>query len=154
MNTKQEQLEALNKRIKDCTLCELRETATAPVCGIGSLGAKFFLIGEAPGKTEDKMGVPFVGLAGKRLNQLLEVGKISTNICYFSNVCRCRPPANRVPKKKEIRACLKWLWEEIEIIQPSFVVTLGATPLSLFTDVGIKQLHGCELEVEIEDAKV
>jgi len=144
-------LEALAKQILACSACELRMGATAPVVGCGEIGAKFMLIGEAPGREEDKAGIPFIGDAGKRLDQLLELAGIDKNDCYFTNVCRCRPPQNRDPRKKEIQVCQKWLEQEIRLVKPETIITLGRVPLSLFCPYGIKQMHGCVLSAEIPD---
>jgi DNA polymerase-1 len=110
--------------------------------GNGELGAKYFIIGEAPGANEDKEGIPFVGQAGKRLDKLLKLANIDINSCYLTNVCKCRPPDNRVPRKQERIACYPWLKQELEIIKPEVIITLGSTPLSLFSDQGVKQMHG------------
>lgn len=110
--------------------------------GLGEVGAKYMIIGEAPGRDEDCLGVPFVGLAGKRLDKLLGAAGISLNDCYITNVCRCRPPSNRTPKKVEVRACSSYLLEEIRLVQPQQIITLGSTPLSLFCPYGIRQMHG------------
>ena len=142
-------LNQIADEIKACMMCPLREGATQPVPGYGNPQAKYVLIGEAPGRDEDKAGMPFVGLAGKRLNTLLALGNISQNDCYFTNVCRCRPPDNRTPRKNEVRACSPYLYQELEEIQPEYIVTLGATPLKLFTETGVSQLHGTMFEVEI-----
>jgi len=141
----------LNTRILSCSRCELRENSTCPVPGIGSLDADYFLIGEAPGREEDEAGIPFIGMAGQRLDQLIELAGIDKNKCYFSNVCRCRPPKNRDPRKKEIKACKEFLMEEIRIIKPQTLITLGATPLGLFSSYGVGQLHGTSFEFEMED---
>ena len=141
----------LNKRVIQCTKCSLRESATAPVPGIGKVGAKYFIIGESPGEQEDKQGIPFIGLAGKRLNELLALAGIDQNDCYITNICRCRPPENRQPRKTEIRTCQPFLMEEIALIKPQYIITLGAIPLSLFSTLGIKQLHGTMQEIEIEE---
>ena len=145
-------LDQLERDIKACSRCLLRETATAPVPGIGNIGAKYLLIGESPGANEDKAGMPFVGLAGKRLNQLLELAHISQEECYLTNVCRCRPPTNRTPRKAEIKSCLPFLWREIRLVKPQVVVTLGSIPLSLFSPYGVRQLHGTQFEWEMPDA--
>ena len=148
----EDSLEQITKELAHCRRCELRVTATKPVPGIGEIGAKYFIIGEAPGKDEDEAGVPFIGAAGRRLDKLIELAGIDPSECYFSNVCRCRPPANRTPRKKEIGACVEFLWWEIRLVKPQYVITLGATPLVLFTKSGgIGQLHGTRLEVEIPD---
>ena len=144
-------LEALAEEIKACTKCPLREGVNAPVPGFGSITAKYILIGEAPGKNEDREGVPFIGMAGKRLNQLVDISPIDINDCYLTNVCRCRPEGNRNPRKAEIRSCVSYLWREIRLIKPQMVVTLGAIPLSLFSPNGVKSTHGTFLEAEIPD---
>ena len=148
---KPHQLQQIKAQIKECSRCPLRETATRPVPGLGNPDAKYILIGEAPGSNEDKAGIPFVGQAGKRLNQLIELGKIDINQCYLTNVCRCRPPGNRQPRKPEVKACVDYLWQEIRIIRPSTIITLGATPLKLFSDSGVSQLHGSMFEFEVKD---
>ena len=142
-------LEALKKRIITCGACVLRESCTAPVLGCGSIGAKYMIIGEAPGREEDHVGFPFVGKSGQRLDKLLEVGHIDIADCYLTNVCRCRPPKNRTPKKKEIGACNGFLMEEIRVVNPTYIITLGAVPLSLFSSYGISQMHGTMFEVEV-----
>ena len=143
-------LNLISQDILQCQRCELRMNATRPVCGHGSLGAKYFLIGEAPGSQEDVEGVPFVGQAGRRLDKLLALAGIDINDCFLSNVCRCRPPSNRTPKKKEIKACVEFLWREIRLVKPETLITLGATPLGLFTQSGgVSQLHGTSFEWEM-----
>ena len=142
-------LDQLTLDILSCQRCELRQSATCPVPGFGNIGAKYFLLGEAPGASEDEAGVPFVGQAGHRLDKLLELAGITLNDCYLSNVCRCRPPANRDPKKKEIRACVGFLWREIKLVAPQYLITLGSVPLSLFCPYGIRQTHGTQMEVEV-----
>ena len=148
-----DKLELLAEKIKLCINCPLREGATQPVPGIGEIGAKYMLIGEAPGAEEDRSGMPFVGSAGKKLNQLLELAGISQGDCYFTNVCRCRPPSNRTPKKAEIRSCTPFLEEEIQVVRPEYIITLGATPLSLFSPNGIRQMHGTLFSYEFKEKK-
>lgn len=143
-------LEILAKQIKECTRCALRVGATQTVCGCGVVGAKYMIIGEAPGKQEDTTGIPFVGLAGKRLDKLIGLAGISLNDCYVTNVVKCRPPANRTPRKPERLACYPWLLSELSIIKPKNIICLGATPTSLFSDQGIRQLHGTMEERELE----
>ena len=146
-----DKLEQLAKGVKACTNCELRMNATRPVPGIGEVGSNYFLIGEAPGANEDKVGIPFIGDAGKKLDQLLELAGIDRNDCYFTNVCKCRPPSNRDPRKGEIKACKIWLEEEIRLVKPAYIITLGRVPLSLFSEYGVKQMHGTMFEMEVED---
>jgi len=141
----------LEKRIKACQRCPLRQEATAPVPGLLNLGSKYFLIGEAPGKEEDKYGVPFIGHAGRKLNELLELAGIDMNECSLDNIVKCRPPKNRDPRKAEIRACTPWLFEAIRLVQPENLITLGRFPLSLFSPYGIRALHGTSFVVEIPE---
>lgn len=135
-------LKELQEQIRQCAKCELRAGATHPVPGIGGVHPKFMLIGEAPGREEDLSGVPFVGAAGKKLNKLLKIAGISTNDCYLTNVCRCRPPDNRPPRKKEVKSCVPFLMQEIQLVQPQTIITLGSTPLQVFSPFGVKQMHG------------
>lgn len=152
MTEGQKLLLQLNKEVKACTRCQLRESATAPVCGLGEIGSKYLLIGETPGRHEDIEGIPFVGLSGKRLDKLIDLAGIDKNSCYLTNLCKCRPPANRNPKKAEIRSCQGFLWREIKIIKPEYIITLGSVPLSIFvTNGGVRQYHGTMFEWEMED---
>lgn len=144
-------LDQITSDIAQCQRCELRMGATCPVPGIGETGAKYFLIGEAPGREEDEEGIPFIGSAGRKLDKLLALANIDHNDCYFSNVIRCRPPANRDPKKKEIKACVEFLWREIRLVKPEYVITLGSTPLSLFCPYGVRQMHGTVLNQDVPD---
>lgn len=143
-------LEELARQVKACTKCQLREGCTAPVMGVGEVGSKYMLIGEAPGRNEDRDGMPFVGLAGKRLDQLLDLAKIDPNQCYLTNVVKCRPPSNRDPRKAEIRSCAWFLQEEIRLVKPETIITLGRIPLQLFSPYGIRQMHGTMFEYETE----
>ena len=97
------------KQVKACSRCELRAEATQPVPGIGQTHVKYMLIGEAPGQNEDELGIPFVGLSGKRLDKLVALAGINLNDCYLTNVCKCRPPKNRQPRKKEVACCVPYL---------------------------------------------
>lgn len=144
-------LAELAKQVRSCTRCELRANSTQPVMGTGIAGAKYLLLGEAPGANEDREGIPFIGLAGKRLNTLIALAGIDINECYLTNVCKCRLPKNRNPRKTEIRACSMWLDEEIRLVCPEYIITLGAVPLAVFSDYGVGQLHGTMFDVEIED---
>lgn len=144
-------LNELTDQILACTQCPLRQTATAPVPGVGEIGAKYLLIGEAPGGEEDKAGCPFVGLSGKRLDKLLALAGIDKNDCYFTNVVKCRPPRNKDPKKGELKLCSKWLLKEIELVKPQYIITLGRIPLSLFCPYGIKVMHGTMFEYEFKE---
>lgn len=128
-----------------CTRCGLAEGRTQVVFGTGAPDADLMFVGEGPGAREDEQGLPFVGRSGRLLDQLLreEVG-VDRSDCYIANVVKCRPPANRDPKPDEIAACRPWLEEQLELIDPAVVVTLGnfAAKLLLDTDTGITKLRG------------
>ncbi len=137
-------LEQLRDRAVVCTDCGLCETRTQVVFGVGDPQARLMLVGEAPGKNEDLQGEPFVGAAGQLLDQLLgEIG-IARSEVYIANVLKCRPPGNRDPRQDEIDACKGYLREQIKLIGPDVVVTLGnfATRLLLRTETGITRLRG------------
>jgi len=144
-------LEKINQDMSICQRCELRAGATAPVPAMGRLGSKYFLIGEAPGNFEDRQGMPFVGAAGKKLDTLIKLAKIDMNDIFLTNVCRCRPPENRTPTRKEILACQPFLWRELLLVKPEYIITLGATPLALFCSYGVNQTHGSQLDIYFPD---
>ena len=110
----------------DCALCRER---TFSVVGEGSINAKVMIIGEAPGQEEDRSGRPFVGSSGKKLNYMLKALGADRKLMYVTNVVKCRPPYNRVPQKKEVRNCIKWLEKEITLIGPRAIIPLGATAM-------------------------
>lgn len=137
-------LRLLEERATGCTACELSATRTTVVFGVGDPEARLMLVGEAPGKNEDLQGEPFVGAAGKLLDSLLaEIGLLRED-AYIVNVLKCRPPGNRDPRPGEIDACKGYLREQIRVIRPAVVVTLGnfATKLLLNTETGITRLRG------------
>lgn len=137
-------LEELRARIGDCTRCSLGPTRNTLVFGVGDPHARVMFIGEAPGRNEDLRGEPFVGAAGKLLDELLEHAGLTRAEVYIANVLKCRPPNNRDPLPAEIDMCTPYLREQIRIIDPEVLVTLGnfATKFVLKTDVGITQLRG------------
>ncbi len=141
--TKEEKLAKVHKKwLKKCT-CELKKTATQGVPGFGSAEAEVVFIGEAPGKTEDKEGRPFLGAAGKFLNEMLESIKLSREDIYITNVVKYRPPDNRDPLPGEVASCADWLREELEVIKPKLVVFLGRHALRhYFPDAKIGEVHG------------
>jgi len=148
-------LDELTQQILNCSRCPLRQEATAPVPGLYVPNSKYFLLGQCPGKQEDKYGTPFIGQSGKRLNKLLEVAGIDINECSLDNVVRCHPPNNRDPRKAEIKACLYWLYRAIALVKPEYIITLGAIPLKLFSPYGIRSMHGTSFEVDLpEDEEV
>ncbi len=129
----------------DCTRCGLAEGRTHVVFGMGNPHADLMLVGEGPGAEEDKQGLPFVGRSGKLLDRLMaeEMG-LSRDQCYIANVVKCRPPDNRDPKPDEIAACRPWLEQQVELISPRVIVTLGnfSSKLLLDTKTGITKLRG------------
>lgn len=127
-----------------CPRCDLSLARTNVVIGSGPMDAKILLIGEAPGKNEDKQGKPFVGAAGRVLNGVLEGAGISRDTVYITNAVKCRPPENRVPKKEEIAACSPYLKKQLEVIAPRFVVLLGKTAAETFLGrkVSMAEEHG------------
>lgn len=141
--SKEEQLTVLNARmILECP-CELRETATQAVPGEGSAQADILFVGEAPGKNEDEQGVPFVGAAGKFLSEMLATINLKREDIYITNVVKYRPPNNRDPLPDEIEACMPWLHEQIRIIEPKVIVTLGRHAMEHFIPgKKISEVHG------------
>lgn len=127
-----------------CTACRLAETRTNVVFGTGDPQARLMFVGEAPGKNEDLQGIPFVGAAGSLLDELLEGIGIDRSAVYIANVLKCRPPGNRDPQQDEIDSCKGFLREQIRMIEPDVVMTLGnfATKLLVPTQVGITRMRG------------
>ena len=123
--SKEEDMQELISRIKNCRRCDLWRSRLNPVPGEGSIDAQIFFIGEAPGYNEDKQGRPFVGRAGKILDELLDSIGIDRSEVYIANILKCRPPNNRDPSVEEIDVCVEYLNRQIEIIQPSIIVPLG-----------------------------
>ncbi len=118
-------LEEIAKQVKVCTKCKLYLTRKNAVPGEGNPNAQIMLIGEAPGANEDEEGKPFVGAAGKLLTELLSSIGLSRKDVFITNLVKCRPPNNRDPEEDEILACSPYLDEQIKIIKPKIIVTLG-----------------------------
>lgn len=127
-----------------CVACPLHQGRTHVVFGVGNPDTKLLFIGEAPGFDEDKQGEPFVGRAGKLLDQLLAEAGIPRAAIYITNTVKCRPPDNRTPEPSEIGSCASFLDRQIEIIAPKIIVTLGNVPTKalLNTTTGIVKLRG------------
>jgi uracil-DNA glycosylase family 4 len=140
-------LDVLAAEASSCVRCKLSEGRTNVVFGMGAADARLLFVGEGPGAEEDQQGLPFVGRSGKLLDQLLfeELG-IRRDVCYIANVVKCRPPGNRDPQPDEIAACRPYLEQQIELIRPAVVVTLGkfAAQVLLETNEGIGTLRGRE----------
>lgn len=136
-------LELVNE-VKACQKCPLYKNAKNAVSGDGSAKAEIMFIGEGPGEKEDEQGLPFVGAAGKLLNEMLEQIDLKREDVYIANVVKHRPPGNRDPKPEEVQACYPFLTKQIEIIKPKLIVCLGRHSLARFLpDIGpISQAHG------------
>ncbi|HTR75956.1 MAG TPA: uracil-DNA glycosylase [Solirubrobacterales bacterium] len=141
---RREELVALFEQVKGCTKCPLHETRTKAVFGAGNADADLMFVGEAPGAEEDRQGLPFVGRAGQLLNELLvEIG-LSREDVFICNVLKSRPPNNRDPLPAEISACEPYLFEQVRLIEPRVVCTLGnfATKLLTGSPTGITRVRG------------
>ena len=115
---------------KKCSLCESRNRV---VFGVGPVGAKLMLVGEAPGQHEDEKGLPFVGRSGDLLTKMLRGIGVRRKDVYVTNVLKCRPPDNRTPEQDEIDSCREYLQRQIEIVSPAILVALGATAMRCLT---------------------
>ncbi len=137
-------LEEIRAQVQACQGCPLAEGRTNVVFGDGNPEARVMFIGEAPGKNEDLQGIPFVGAAGKYLDELLGFAGLKREEVYIANILKCRPPSNRDPRPEEIQLCTPYLREQTRTIDPEVIVTLGnfATKFVLKTDRGITRLHG------------
>lgn len=137
-------LAEIREEVSTCKACSLCQGRTNVVFGEGNPHARVMIIGEAPGKNEDLQGKPFVGAAGKFLDELLEVAGLKREDVFIANVLKCRPPSNRNPKPEEIEACATFLRQQTQTISPDVIVTLGnfATQFILRTGVGITHLRG------------
>jgi len=122
-----EKLEAIRQNVIECTKCELSKTRIKSVPGKGNFQSDVIFVGEAPGKNEDENGEPFIGVAGKKLSNALEEAGISREDVYITNIVKCRPPKNRVPKTIERSTCQEYLKKEISIIKPKIICILGNT---------------------------
>ncbi len=135
----------LKQAVPGCTACSLHKTRTQTVFGVGDEGADWMLIGEAPGAEEDRLGEPFVGQAGKLLdNMLAAIGLKRGENVYIANVLKCRPPGNRNPEPEEVARCSPFLQRQIELVKPKLVVAMGrfAAQTLLATDASIASLRG------------
>ncbi len=140
---KQLSLDALNIRMDESCTCTLKATATQAVSGEGNPDADIMFIGEAPGKNEDLHGVPFIGAAGKFLAEMLATIHLKREDIYITNIVKYRPPNNRDPLPDEIRACEPWLHEQLNIIKPKIIVTLGRHAMEHFIPgKKISEVHG------------
>ncbi len=153
---RRELLKAVYDEARDCVRCPLHQTRTQVVFGSGNADADLMFVGEAPGATEDKLGLPFVGQAGKLLDKLLEEIGLQRSSVFICNTVKCRPPGNRDPQPNEIEACHSYLRSQVELIEPKLICTLGnfATKLLRGDTTGISRLHGQLQELTIGDRAV
>lgn len=137
-------LDEIRAQVEQCHACSLCEMRTNIVFGDGDPHARVLIVGEAPGKNEDLQGKPFVGAAGKFLDELLEAAGLKREEVFIANVLKCRPPSNRNPQADEIEACAPFLREQAQSIDPWIIVTMGnfATQFILRTGTGITHLRG------------
>ncbi len=136
-------LSELYENIRCCDRCEIARSRVRVVPGEGAEDAEIMFIGEAPGFHEDQQGRPFVGPAGKFLDELLVSINLNRKQVYIANVIKCRPPANRDPLPQEILNCRQWLNKQIEIIRPKVIVTLGRYSMAMFfPQKSISKIHG------------
>lgn len=151
-NFKADKLKEISEQVKICKKCELYKHSTHAVPGEGEAGAEIMFIGEGPGFHEDNQGRPFVGQAGKLLDSLLEMIGVRRADVFIANVIKHRPPENRDPEPAEIAACGFWLDEQIKIIQPKMVVTLGRFSMTKFIPgAAISKIHGQARVVDFEN---
>ncbi len=136
-------LDDVAARVRNCTRCELHRTRTQGVPGSGNPNAEIMFIGEAPGWHEDRQGLPFVGAAGQFLNEMLESIGLERDDVFITNIVKSRPPGNRDPLPDEIAACSVYLDEQLDIIKPKVVVTLGRFSMSRwFPGERVSRIHG------------
>jgi len=141
----QEKFQILQNECSTCVKCSLSTTRKNVVFGRGNPNSKLFVVGEGPGQQEDKLGLAFVGRAGKMLDSVfLSVGIDTNEDCYISNIVKCRPPNNRKPLANEVKECLPWLNEQIELIKPKVIVLAGSTAVQSYLNINepISKLRG------------
>lgn len=127
MQTKDDSLEKIAVEVRGCPLCKLARTRKNAVPGEGQLAARIMFVGEAPGRSEDEKGRPFVGAAGRILDDLLQRTGIDRSQVFITNIAKCRPPNNRVPEDDEVAACKPYFERQIALIKPKVICILGRT---------------------------
>ena len=142
-------LDQIREELGECTRCKLAAGRKTIVFGVGNPRAKLMFVGEGPGAEEDARGEPFVGRAGKKLDEMIQAIGLQRSEVYIANIVKCRPPDNRDPQPDEVSTCSPFLYKQIEAIRPAVIVTLGspATKTLLETKVGITKLRGTWHEV-------
>jgi len=141
---REETLDEIRTDLGDCTRCPLHEKRTQIVYGVGNAEADLMLVGEGPGREEDRQGLPFVGPAGQLLTKIIQAIGLSRDDVYIANVVKCRPPRNRDPEPEEVDACRPFLDRQIDTIRPRVICALGrVSALNLLrTDEGITRIRG------------
>ena len=134
----------LEKEVSNCKDCELHKTRTQTVFGCGNEQSDWLFIGEAPGKDEDLKGEPFVGRAGRLLNEVIFSLSLKREEVYIANILKCRPPNNRDPSQDEIQSCTTYLQQQIKMISPKIIIAVGrvAAQHLLNTDLTMAKLRG------------
>lgn len=153
---KQAQLDRVKQEILDKNICpELAAQATNLVMGDGNINAEIVFIGEAPGKNEDEQGLPFIGAAGKFLNEMLGEAGLQRSDVYITNIVKYRPPNNRDPESDEKKAFWPYLLKQLQIIQPKVVITLGRHSMEYFLPhMKISQIHGQPKRIQFGEDKL
>jgi uracil-DNA glycosylase len=143
-----ERLEALATQIRSCVQCPLHATRTKAVPGEGTPSARVMLIGEAPGRDEDQRGQPFVGAAGRFLDQMLAGSGVNRDDLFITNTVKCRPENNRPPRKREVDTCTSlYLFEQIELINPALIMLLGSVATKKLLGVNsVNEVRGRVIE--------
>ena len=160
MAKKHEAMKKLEERVKTCRKCPLGELRTNAVPGSGSYKSKIMFVGEGPGYWEDQKGLPFVGRAGKVLDELLESIGLTRDEVYITNIIKCRPPNNRDPTEEEIKTCSPYLDMQIDLLRPKIIVPLGRHSMSYilkkfgFEPEPISKIHGKTFEARTLFGKI
>jgi uracil-DNA glycosylase family 4 len=156
VNKKETLLEQIRADIIDNNICpDLAKTATNLVMGDGNINTDIVFIGEAPGKNEDEQGLPFVGAAGKFLNEMLATVGMDRSDVFITNIVKYRPPNNRDPLPEEKKAFWPYLVRQLDIIRPKIVVTLGRHSMEYFLpDMKISMIHGQPKRIPFGDTKI
>jgi uracil-DNA glycosylase family 4 len=143
MSIKQQKLEAISRKVAACKKCPLYKGTTHAVPGAGNANAEIMFIGEAPGFHEDQQGLPFVGAAGKLLDKSLAAINLNRQDVFIGNMIKHRPPGNRDPLPQELEACAPFIDDQIQIIKPKIIATLGRFSMTKFIpDAKISRIHG------------